>query len=650
MTCNTISTNRAFYFFSPHIVVNLLAGLLTMITPLAYAYSFNLGPVDAKLGTTLKYGASFRVQSPDKDLIGIGNGGKKTNTNNDDANLNYTDTGLFSHIGGITSELDMNYKNYGVFLRGTFFYDIYNQAHKDRELSGAAENQATKEFKMLDAYVSGRFDIADRALEVRLGDQVISWGESTFIPGGINVINPIDLYRFRTPGADLKDALTPIRMLWSSMDITDSINLEAFYQIKHDVLEMDVCGTYFSVRDFLGKDCNFVSVDPDGVVGDNQTDSMFFVPRAATNKPKNSGQFGLGLRFFTGNTEFGLFYMNYHARLPLISAIAARDPALSYAAQRDLITAGIVTAATPTIYQAIYDEAYTAIYAAAYAQLLPIFGAVVANAQATAAAGPMATTAANDNTAAAAATFAATEVAKMTDADVLAATGVPALPTSGNYFVEYPENINVWGLSFSTELGRTGIALQGEYSWRPNKPLQIDAQEVIAAAMWQATSQLGAGAHGQYIKGYRRHHVSQYQITATKILSSPFLWASQSMVLLEAGGIRVHGLPSQHKLLYANDATSSSWGYNLMFSLDYFSAIGAIDLTPSINFSHNVNGNSPAPDSTFLENRKALGIGLDAKYLDNWSAGISYTRYFGTEKLNFMHDRDFVSANIQYNF
>jgi len=45
------------------------------------------------------------------------------------------------------------------------------------------------------------------ARDVRLGRQVISWGESTFIPNGINVINPIDVARLRTPGSELREAL-----------------------------------------------------------------------------------------------------------------------------------------------------------------------------------------------------------------------------------------------------------------------------------------------------------------------------------------------------------------------------------------------------------------------------------------------------------
>ena len=40
------------------------------------------------------------------------------------------------------------------------------------------------------------FDVGDNAGDVRFGNQVLSWGESTFIQGGINTINPIDVSPF----------------------------------------------------------------------------------------------------------------------------------------------------------------------------------------------------------------------------------------------------------------------------------------------------------------------------------------------------------------------------------------------------------------------------------------------------------------------
>ena len=53
---------------------------------------------------------------------------------------------------------------------------------------------------------------------------------------------------------------------------------------------------------------------------------------------------------------------------------------------------------------------------------------------------------------------------------------------TASYFVEYPENIKLYGVSFNTA-GPWGVALQGEYSYRPNQPIQLATAELILAAL-----------------------------------------------------------------------------------------------------------------------------------------------------------------------
>ena len=47
---------------------------------------------------------------------------------------------------------------------------------------------------------------------------------------------------------------------------------------------------------------------------------------------------------------------------------------------------------------------------------------------------------------------------------------VDAYVRTGNYFIEYPEDIQLYGVSFNTQLGTSGWALQGEYSLRQDVP------------------------------------------------------------------------------------------------------------------------------------------------------------------------------------
>ncbi|MDL2424645.1 DUF1302 domain-containing protein, partial [Pseudomonas sp. BAgro211] len=51
----------------------------------------------------------------------------------------------------------------------------------------------------------------------------------------------------------------------------------------------------------------------------------------------------------------------------------------------------------------------------------------------------------------------------------------------------------------------------------------------------------------------------------------------------------------------------------------------------------------------FEEGAKAISLGLDADYLNTYTASLSYTNYFDG-KYNTLTDRDFVSLSFGVNF
>jgi hypothetical protein len=59
---------------------------------------------------------------------------------------------------------------------------------------------------------------------------------------------------------------------------------------------------------------------------------------------------------------------------------------------------------------------------------------------------------------------------------------------------------------------------------------------------------------------------------------------------------------------------------------DYNNAFGgSFNLSPRIAFNHDVNGITPGPGGNFLEGRKSLTVGVEANYLNEWSFDLSYT-------------------------
>ena len=174
---------------------------------------------------------------------------------------------------------------------------------------GDTGKTAWAERGLLDAFVCGFVrTFGDRNLSVRLGNQVVNWGESTFIPNGINVINGVDVAKLRNPGADLKEALRPTPMIWASQGLTDRISIEGFYSFRWRETRIDPRGTYFSTTDALSPDGDRIYIgsgrrnDRHGaLLALGLTGAPVWAPRAADRTPGNGNEFGLTMRMFLNN-------------------------------------------------------------------------------------------------------------------------------------------------------------------------------------------------------------------------------------------------------------------------------------------------------------------------------------------------------------
>jgi len=107
------------------------------------------------------------------------------------------------------------------------------------------------------------------------------------------------------------------------------------------------------------------------------------------------------------------------------------------------------------------------------------------------------------------------------------------------------------------------------------------------------------------------------------------------------------GKPAEAERHFA-DATS--WGYRVAARLTYNNVIGAVNVIPRFSWRHDVNGNTPSPIQNFLEDRKALTLGVGFTYRETWEADISVTTFFGAGEHNLINDRDFVNLEVKYSF
>jgi hypothetical protein len=212
---------------------------------------------------------------------------------------------------------------------------------------------------------------------------VINWGESTFIQGGINAINPVDVSALRVPGLRAaRRAAAGRRRPRSASSPPSNTSLEAFYQYDWVETKIDPVGSYFSTTDLAGAGATKVMLGFGAaptrsrwasIPGNPSASRSRAAPRARPTTAASTAPRSASSCPALGGTEFGLYHLNYHSRLPLIMA-------------RTGTATGLLV---------------------------------------------------NGNYAA-----------------------------SASYFLAYPEDIKLYGVSFNAQLGRTGIALQGEVSHR----------------------------------------------------------------------------------------------------------------------------------------------------------------------------------------
>jgi hypothetical protein len=611
------------------IVCAMGAALFGLSSAAVQAIEFSSGEWTGSVDTTLSYGASWRLKDYDPSLVAKsandplvfmypksaqGDVIGRWSSNGDDGNLNYRESGdLISHAVKATVEFDVQFRNFGGFARVTGFYDFEN--HNKDALSDIAQKRVGGEVRLLDAFVYGNHEPGNHFLTWRLGKQVVSWGESTFITGGINSINPVDVSKLRTAGAELKEVFEGVNMLWGSMDLTDALSLEALYMFEYRNIRPDPAGTYFSTNDIgtpggayamlgfvypqpvinpdlYGEVCqqgNYGASDsplPIQLVG---TGCALSLQRGETIKPKDSGQYGAALRWFVekmGGTEFGFYYLNYHSRLPTVSGSAI----------------------------ATFPPPFTNDYWTEYAEDIHLWGA----------------------------SFNST-------------VGTWALAGEVSYRPNQPLQFD------DVEVLFAGLT--------PTNPLQPSYYR-------QFKSQLGEFEPGERIQGWERHKMWQAQATTTKLFGPGNIFrASQIAFVAELGFNKVTDLPDEEYQRYEGSGTDSgggwdwtsgdwnnpetqvggfaddfSWGYRLATRFDYNNAIGAVTISPRLGWRHDVSGTTPGPGGAFIDKRKQLTLGLAFNYLNEWIFDFAYTTYMGAGEFNMLKDRDFFSASVRYSF
>ncbi|HEY4343361.1 MAG TPA: DUF1302 domain-containing protein [Parvibaculum sp.] len=573
----------------------------------AWATDFKFGEVTVSLDNTVSLGIGMRTSKQSCTKIAIVNGGcpvdatgQGNDVNTDDGDINFGRGDAYAETLKFVSEGQLKWQNYGAFVRVKGFYDYigdqvagqhqtdYGSRPLDDSVRGNdAHNAAAWDVRLLDAFVYGNFDVGALPLNVRFGKQVVNWGESLAIQGGINQFLSVDVGAIRTPGAEIKEALLPQEMLYGSIGLPDDFNLEAWAGFKWRHTIIDPVGTFFSPADAIGPGGSYINLTGDGP--GTLADQLWVTK---SEEPRDFGQYGLKLGYnadwLNDGTELGLYYVNYHSNLPFIE----------YQNENPVSLGG-----TGQAFRAAYPEDIK-LFGASFSTVLEdfLYGTAFSGEAVFQPNLPFSLSAGEEL------------LAHLSDRLGVPASLLPYDMTPG---------------AFPDGYVRTD-AVSGQISTVSTLPTSDWATHALRADLIVLVANWGF----QWLPD-----VSQNELQAMSASMSEFQVPSMALNPLTNPAFR----------LYHPD--SFSHGYRLIANAQYNNAFGTPwTLIPGIQFGQDFGTAAGPIGPGFLDNRKTLSVGVRANYQSSWSAGIQWTASRGNAIQNQFEDRDFATFDVSYAF
>lgn len=578
------------------IKLGIVAAFLLPAAPV-FSLEYQFDDFDLTINNRFTTGVALRMQGRNNDLLGKTNvpgqqnlcnadscisltgdpepnqrlvnaAGAFSGVNADNGDLNYDQYDIVTASNRLSSDAVLKYGDWLARVRLIGFYDPVNTGFKEHhndtrfqpeftDRTSRVEKIYAKGFDLYDAYVSKEFKWGEtRNAALSVGYQTVRWGESTLIArNAIAEINSPSSVMLHTPGFEINEVFRPVPSVVLSTDLFEGVSGEFFYQLKWQKIQADPAGSFFADQDLLDGTFAAVSVgqfgeDPDKRQRANgpialisSTSQTVYLDEA--HEPRDMGQFGVRINYnaewLNGGTELGFYFLNYHSRYPYASAIAADN-----SCTRNADTSNPLTAALNAL---IACQGFNGSLLGRQDQHNP--------------------------------------------------EREPLPVDTFRAYLEYPENIQMYGVSFNTNYG--GFSFAGEYSFRPNMPLQVQLTDVIFTGLQSAfpannfpvlpisplsdlvtalgpltpaqftnLQQLGGArfpsadtavpsylrkyrGYGtiqphQVIPGYERFAVGQFDLSAIKAFSTNPFFADQILVIGEVGFTHVYDLPDHSEL------------------------------------------------------------------------------------------------------
>jgi hypothetical protein len=300
----------------------------------ASAFTFETESISGNLDSTVTTGIGIRAKSPSCDRVISGATGAGAPTGclaatpmglGDQGNLNYGKGDAFTTYLKGSHELILKMPESWTFMGRVSWLKDFSATNTTGYVSGGggvsladdAHDDLSFKARLLDLWVSKEFSIGEERARIRAGNQVISWGESLFLPGGINQTNAMDIMRLSQPGTQLKEVFLPAPIVSFASGLGHGVNIEAYVQTNWNDNYFPPTGSYWSATNGLGKGA--------GAYGIGRT------------KASDSNQYGAAVRWQPEGTQvnLGFYAMSYNDKAPQIS-LASGGPVWVYPENRKM--------------------------------------------------------------------------------------------------------------------------------------------------------------------------------------------------------------------------------------------------------------------------------------------------------------------------
>ena len=235
---------------------------------------------------------------------------------------NFRDRGLVSRRVDLLTELDAVYrKDFGFRVSAAAWYDAAYDGTTDavdatngqtptNQFPRGARELARRKAELMDAFIFGSWDLAPgRKLSLRLGQHALQYGESLFFGenGIARAQGPIDVYKLlSSPNAQFKESLRPVPQLSGQLQVTPEVAVSAYVQFRSEADRLPPAGSYFSVSNLVWGDPSLPQF-----LGIPNVGNVVLRP-GGDRRQKDSGQFGLQVKWRLDDTDLGFYAARYH--------------------------------------------------------------------------------------------------------------------------------------------------------------------------------------------------------------------------------------------------------------------------------------------------------------------------------------------------